>query len=165
VARVPLCLRKGALGGDFGHPDWINDAGEVVSFSQIQSDQNVFVGHAFLWRNGVMTDLETADGDPDSESLCINAQGQIVGDSFTFGGPSHGVIWENGAPAVYSNTLISPGATMSDTEVVPIGVCVPSLATGVGGLRPPGSSARTFCICAANERALWAEGFSNCWKS
>jgi probable HAF family extracellular repeat protein len=55
----------GTLGGTFGHPDSINDGGDVVGFATTACDK---VGHAFLWRNGVMTDLGTADGDPDSES-------------------------------------------------------------------------------------------------
>jgi probable HAF family extracellular repeat protein len=102
----------GTLGGTIAAPHWMNDAGEVVGFASLLGDQD---RHAFLWRNGVMTDLGTADGDPESESASINSQGQIVGSSFTFNGPSHGLIWENGAHAADLNTLVSPGTTMSIT--------------------------------------------------
>ncbi|MGC2724022.1 MAG: hypothetical protein WA224_08675, partial [Candidatus Acidiferrales bacterium] len=60
----------GTLGGTFGHPDWVNDAGEVVGFATIPGDQD---GHGFLWRNGVMTDLGTVGTDPDSEGGSINS--------------------------------------------------------------------------------------------
>jgi|HubBroStandDraft_1064217.scaffolds.fasta_scaffold01113_5 hypothetical protein len=61
-----------------------------------------------------MTDLGTL-GYPESESASINTQGQIVGSSFVFNGPSQGLIWENGAPPANLNTLVSPGTTMSVT--------------------------------------------------
>jgi probable HAF family extracellular repeat protein len=101
----------GTLGGTIAAPHWINDAGEVVGFANLLGDQN---RHAFLWRNGVMTDLGTL-GYPESESASINSQGQIVGSSFVFNGPSHGLIWENGAPPADLNTLVSPGTSMSVT--------------------------------------------------
>jgi len=37
------------------------------------------VFHAFLYKNGVMTDLGTLNGYPFSAANSINAQGQIVG--------------------------------------------------------------------------------------
>src|SRR5215469_4965909 len=58
---------NGGLGGDFGHPDWVNDAGEVVRFSVIPDTASCpLEGHGFLWRDGVMTDLGTVDNDPTS---------------------------------------------------------------------------------------------------
>jgi probable HAF family extracellular repeat protein len=101
----------GGLGGDFGHPDWVNDEGEVVGFAFTTGDQ---VGHGFLWCDGVMTDLGTVDGDPDSEGDSINDLGQIVGVSGEFPvGVHHGVLWENGGPLVDLNTLVLPGTTMN----------------------------------------------------
>jgi probable HAF family extracellular repeat protein len=104
----------GTLGGTLAAPHWINDAGEVVGFANLLGDQT---RHAFLWRNGVMTDLGTY-GYPDSESASINTQGQIVGSSFVFNGPSRGLIWENGALPADLNTLVSPGTIMSVTAAL-----------------------------------------------
>ncbi len=102
----------GTLGGTYGHPDWINDAGEVVGFSKIAGVQNG--GHAFLWRQGVMTDLGTVGTDPASEAFSINAQGQIVGGTFIFFGPDlHGFLSENGGPIVNLNELVLPGSDVS----------------------------------------------------
>jgi probable HAF family extracellular repeat protein len=100
----------GTLGGTFGHPDWINDEGEVVGLSYLPGDQ---VGHAFLWRRGVMIDLGTLGSDPDSEAQSINSHGQIVGGD---GGPSgdlHGWLWEHGGPIVDLNRLILPGSGLT----------------------------------------------------
>ncbi len=103
-------------GGTFGHPDSINDAGEVVGFSTIPCDQNCPVGHGFLWRNGVMIDLGTVGTDPDSEGFSINSRGQVAGQSFSFFSTiSHGFLWENGGPIVDLNTLVLPGSSMTVT--------------------------------------------------
>jgi hypothetical protein len=87
---------------------------QVARQARPQRTSNLLLGdenrHAFLWRNGVMTDLGTL-GYPESESASINSQGQIVGSSFVFEGPSRGLIWENGAPPADLNTLVSPGAS------------------------------------------------------
>lgn len=102
----------GTLGGTYGHPDWINDAGEVVGFAKIAGVQNG--GHAFLWRQGVMTDLGTIGSDPASEAFSINAQGQIVGGTFIFfGADLHGFLSENGGPIVNLNELVLPGSDVT----------------------------------------------------
>src|ERR1700741_875593 len=50
------------LGGTFGYAGGINNEGSVVGNSTPPGDAVV---HAFLWKNGVMTDLGTLGG-PDS---------------------------------------------------------------------------------------------------
>ncbi|HSL72300.1 MAG TPA: hypothetical protein VK864_18775, partial [Longimicrobiales bacterium] len=52
--------------------------------------------HAFLWHDGVMTDLGTLGGNS-SQAQAINGAGQIVGYSELPGGFYHAVRWENGS--------------------------------------------------------------------
>jgi probable HAF family extracellular repeat protein len=55
------------------------------------------VTHAFLWRDGVMTDLGTLGGFTSAASG-INDKGQVVGysDTPTSNGELHGVLWDHG---------------------------------------------------------------------
>lgn len=85
----------GNLGGaDSGAARAINDLTQVVGYASDTSGYD----HAFLWENGVMTDLGTLMGNPygKSEALDINNAGQIVGVSETSSGPQHAFLWENG---------------------------------------------------------------------
>lgn len=101
----------GTLGGTFGFPTWVNDAGEVVGTSSTAGQG----GHAFLWRHGVMTDLGTVGTDVDSEAFSINSQGQVVGSSGFFGpgGDLHGFLWESGGPIADLNALLLPGSGLT----------------------------------------------------
>ncbi len=100
----------GTFGGDSGEADWVNDEGDVVGGAGTQS---VCPGsgrqtlHAFHWRDGVMTDLGTTDGLPESEANFINSKRQIVGHSFSCDFSHDAFLWENGS-IVNLNTLISP---------------------------------------------------------
>jgi len=99
----------GTLGGTFGRADSINRVGHIVGLSSPPSDGPVF---AFLWKNGVMQNLGTVDGDPCSEGLFINARDQIVGGSWDCGGEfQHSFLWENGS-IVDLLSLVPPGSGM-----------------------------------------------------
>ena len=92
-------LNTSTIGGNPIGADEINDAGEIVGSADFSS-----VGgspfDAYLWRNGVATDLGAVSGDCFSRALAINARGQVVGNSFSPAcdfNPSHAFLWEKGA--------------------------------------------------------------------
>src|SRR5262244_1097699 len=73
----------GTLGGTFSQAFGVNDKGWVVGFSTTEGDVGL---HAFLWRDGVMTDFGTLAGSdtlPLSAALSINNRGEIAGLSET----------------------------------------------------------------------------------
>jgi probable HAF family extracellular repeat protein len=78
-------------------PRSINAAGEAVgaiSFAAQEEDPT-----AFLWQNGVITDLGTLGG-PYSGASAINDSGQIVGytySPYSSGDTSRAVLWEQGS--------------------------------------------------------------------
>ena len=101
----------GTLGGTFGFANWISDAGEIAGSATNQGNQAL---HAFLWKNGIMTDLGTLPGDPCSVSQAVNSKGQMVGESqgvcFTNLQQARAFLWENGGPMLDLNTLIAAGS-------------------------------------------------------
>jgi probable HAF family extracellular repeat protein len=53
----------------------INDAGQITGYSEDKSGNE----HAFIWQNGIMRDLGTLPGFPQSQGLAINDQGDVAG--------------------------------------------------------------------------------------
>jgi probable HAF family extracellular repeat protein len=105
----------GTLGGDSGQAFFVNDAGEVVGAANLPDGVgcDAFTpAHAFLWKNGVMTDLGAPDNDPCSVADAINSRHQIVGfgwdcqDIFIPG--YHASLSEDGEPMADLNSLIPP---------------------------------------------------------
>jgi probable HAF family extracellular repeat protein len=70
----------GTLGGTLSMANSVNNKGWVDGFSTLKGDLN---GHAFLWRNGVMTDLKTLGGPNSTASYPFNERGQVTGYSDT----------------------------------------------------------------------------------
>ena len=85
----------GTLGGDTSLARGINDLGQVVGESAVQSGQTDY-DHAFLWQDGKMTDLGTFGGQS-SKALGLNNQGQIVGGLVDSSGQWQPWIWEDGS--------------------------------------------------------------------
>jgi probable HAF family extracellular repeat protein len=67
----------GTLGGSQSEAVAINDRGQVIGTSSVASDRY----HAFIWQDGVMTDLGVLPGQANSKAVAINERGQVVGDS------------------------------------------------------------------------------------
>ena len=87
-------LNTDTMGGNPLTANAINDAGDVVgggAFPNRPFD-------AYLWKNGVATDLGTLDGDCYSEGWAINSDSQVVGISFACDfSRQRAFLWENGS--------------------------------------------------------------------
>jgi probable HAF family extracellular repeat protein len=89
----------GLSGTKFANATSINDSGQIVGIS---------ADHAFLWENGVLTDLGTLGGSL-SAANSINNRGQVAGESNTVSGEMHAFLWEHG----HMTDLGTPGETSS----------------------------------------------------
>jgi len=136
----PALKDLGTLGGDNSSALWLDDEGEVVGYADLPATPPgcsglTCVHHAFVWKNGVMTDLGSVGSDPCSRATSINARGQIVGRTAAIcgGAATHGVLWETGGSAIDLNTLVAPGSGLTLTE--PLSINDHGEIVGVGILR------------------------------
>lgn len=82
--------------GTYSYAQAANTAGQVVGHATVSVGFGEY-DHAFLWQDGVMTDLGTLGGDR-SRAWAINGAGQIVGWAQDAGGGYHAFVWEAGPP-------------------------------------------------------------------
>lgn len=91
-------VNLGSLGGEGSSALGLNDSGVAVGWSTTAGGQR----HAFMYSNGLMTDLGTLVGGMASEAYAINDQGVVVGTSgingLGAGFPeiSQGFVWQQG---------------------------------------------------------------------
>jgi probable HAF family extracellular repeat protein len=96
----------GTLGGPWGYANWISSSGDVTGSAAVTPDGSAH--HAFLWKNGTMTDLVPVEGAPCSNGIGINSRGQVVGSRADCHGTQLGaMLWYHGS-AFDLNTLIGP---------------------------------------------------------
>jgi probable HAF family extracellular repeat protein len=101
----------GALSGASGSTSVtaINAVGQITGSSPVLNGDQ----HAFLYSNGVMTDLGTLGGSA-SVANGINASGQVVGTSATAAGDQHAFL--------YSNSVMTDLGTLGGTGSVAYGI-------------------------------------------
>jgi probable HAF family extracellular repeat protein len=92
----------GNLGIPIGFVNKINDSGQVVGLSYVNSTDY----HATLWHNGIIQDLGTLGGNS-SKAYGINNVGQVVGMSgLANSGTNHAFLWQDGSIYDLNNSLI-----------------------------------------------------------
>ena len=94
-------------------------------------------GGAFLWQNGVITDLGTVPGDVVSEAGSINDKGQVIGQSCDIDDNCSAFLWQNGV-MMDLNTLIpadSPLALFEASGINSRGEIVGVASTSTGDIR------------------------------
>ena len=122
----------GTLGGDVGIATGINKHGEIVGASTVAPGQWLQGAgmHAFVWREGEMTDLGTLPGGALSQAFAINDEGHIVGDGDTREGARHAVLWSPGHGVTDLGTL--GGRLSSAADINNRGQIVGSSTTAAG---------------------------------
>ncbi len=124
----------GHLGGGAAYAADINENGQIVG----SSNTNIVINelgplvHAFVWNEGVMTDLGMLPGDEESGAAAINNLGQIVGsssvtDPLTYATTSRSILYENGVMVA----LAVPSSESYASDINDAGMVVGTMRTGV----------------------------------
>ena len=121
----------GTLGGAESTASGVNDAGTVVGYSSISGTRNQ---RAFMWTNGVMTDLGALPIGAGAFSIAysVNNSGQAVGYSVAGFGIVHAVLWEGGTVQDLGG-LEGDGSYSIARDVNDVGQIVGASVTTSGG--------------------------------
>jgi probable HAF family extracellular repeat protein len=109
-------LNLDTIGGNPLTANAINDAGEIVG-GAVFSVNRPF--DAYLWKNGVATDLGTLPGDCFSEAFAINSKSQVVGRSVGCDFSTRTFLWDNGS-LIDLSVFVPPGSGLQLVEAVAI---------------------------------------------
>jgi probable HAF family extracellular repeat protein len=107
LSRYALTVLGTLSGVGSAEANDINDAGQVVGVASTPS----LNAHAFLWDNGVITDLGTLTGST-STGIGLNNNGQVVGYAAA-SGTSHVFLWQDGVM-----TDLTPGPHWAQATAV-----------------------------------------------
>jgi probable HAF family extracellular repeat protein len=149
-------LFTSTIGGNPLGAHMINDAGEITgpaAFPNAPFD-------AYLWRNGVATDLGLLNGDCFSEGWAINSRDQVVGNSYSCSNFHHAFLWENGS-IVDLNTLIPGDSRLELVAAFAINARGEIAGMGVPPGVPPGnlySQGHVFLLIPCDEDHPGIEG-------
>lgn len=110
----------GTLGGASSRANAINGGGEIVGTAQVAAGGY----RAFVWRNGVMSELAAPGTLSAAVANGINDFGQVVGR-----GNNVGMLWNNGAGSDL-NTLLSPSGVWNVYDALDINNAGQILAHG-----------------------------------
>ncbi len=102
LARAADITRIGTLGGSESVGLDINNAGQVVGQANLAGDKNA---HAYIWQNGVITDLGALGSEANSSAEGINNLGEVVGWSEAPAGGRNAMYW-HGDQTININTQL-----------------------------------------------------------
>ncbi len=108
-------INIGTLGGPYTEAYDINDLGEVVGRGNAYAG-DIYFYQAFIWKDGVMTNLGSLGGNTPSRAYAINNRGDIVGVSVTSLGFDNITVWMNDTTPRRMIDLGIPGRTVNEAK-------------------------------------------------
>lgn len=109
------------------HATDINDSGQIVGAASVNAP-NGFSSFtfAFLYNNGLMTDLGTLPNSTSAYANGINNNGQIIGGAYSVNGDAHAFLYRNGtltdlgnlpnSPNTFANAINDSGQVVGDAR-------------------------------------------------
>jgi probable HAF family extracellular repeat protein len=129
----------GTLGGDKSSASGINELGQVVGWATIGGSG--YTPHAFLWENGVMTNLGTLPDYTKSSASDINDAGQVCGTSSRpvppYSTTYRACLWDNG-------TVIDLGLLYGYAKSLSAGINAHGQVVGYLGVTLSGGASAAF---------------------